>query len=489
MNNKEEFKSWAIKNFTEKSGAGSSYVLSIDWLSDRFFEKGRIKNKSIFEIEDIDQISALHTEVKEIQKNKDSFIYNKDAPSYGEKGFFSASLNKYKEFLQLKNRGSFVEKVQMKKVAANANFDLNSFNKDVIDSGLVFSEKLINRFVSSLLTKPFVILTGLSGSGKTKLAQAFVKWICEDDTQFRIVPVGADWTNRESLLGYPNALDPLEYVKPDSGVLGLIELAAKSGNQDKPYFLILDEMNLSHVERYFADFLSAMESKEAIALYDENTVKNGAPSKLIITPNLFIIGTVNIDETTNMFSPKVLDRANTIEFKVTQQEMHHFLLNIRDINMEALTGKGAGMAKSFLDMAANKAFTNSDLAFIQQELILFFGELKKVGAEFGYRSATEIIRLINQLGLLDSKITINEKLDIAIIQKLLPKLHGSRRKLCPVLETLGGFCLDSKTNIIKEVFEKDNFKYSDEKFPLSLEKIARMYKGAVDNGFTSFAEA
>jgi 5-methylcytosine-specific restriction endonuclease McrBC GTP-binding regulatory subunit McrB len=301
--------------------------------------------------------------------------------------------------------------------------------------------------------------------------------------------VGADWTNREPLLGYPNALKPEEYVKPDSGVLDLI---IKASNQPElPHFLILDEMNLSHVERYFADFLSVMESKEEIPLYAEGTVQNGVPAKLKVPSNLFIIGTVNIDETTNMFSPKVLDRANTIEFRVTQDEMKNFLSNIRDINMDALTGKGAGMAKSFLEMAASKDFATTDIAEINAALVQFFGELKKTGTEFGYRSATEILRLIHQLTVLDNTLTTHQKIDIAIMQKLLPKLHGSRRKLCPVLETLGSFCITGDIKIIKDVFEKADFDFNGANvaYPLSLEKIARMYRGAIDNGFASFAEA
>src|SRR5690606_16610410 len=244
-------------------------------------------------------------------------------------------------------------------------------------------------------------------------------------------------TNREPLLGYPNALQPEEYVKPDSGVLDLIMQA--NNHPDLPHFLILDEMNLSHVERYFADFLSVMESGEEIPLYAEGTVNNGVPSKLKMPTNLFIIGTVNIDETTHMFSPKVLDRANTIEFRVSQEEMQNFLGNIRSIDMNQLEGKGAGMGESFLDMAANKSFETKDIVEINESLVKFFGELNKTGAEFGYRSATEILRLLNQLSTIDSKLTTNEKIDIAIMQKLLPKLHGSRRKLCPVLETLGSF--------------------------------------------------
>ncbi len=366
---------------------------------------------------------------------------------------------------------------------------LESILKSISDSGLVYSKELLLRFTASLLTKPFVILTGLSGSGKTKLAQAFVKWICKGEGQYLIVPVGADWTNREPLMGYPNALKPQEYVKPDSGVLDLIIQA--NNHPDLPHFLILDEMNLSHVERYFADFLSVMESKEEIPLHAESTVQNGVPAKLKVPSNLFIIGTVNIDETTNMFSPKVLDRANTIEFRVTQEEMANFLSNIQDINMDALTGKGAGMAKSFLEMAASKDFATTDIAEINAALIQFFGELKKTGAEFGYRSATEILRLIHQLSVLDNGLTTNQKIDIAIMQKLLPKLHGSRRKLCPVLETLGSFCVTGDVKIIKDVIEKTDFDFNGANvlYPLSLEKIARMYRGAIDNGFASFAEA
>lgn len=368
-------------------------------------------------------------------------------------------------------------------------FDTETLIKNLQTSGLVYSREMIMRFASSLLTKPFVILTGLSGSGKTKLAQAFVQWICQDKSQYRIIPVGADWTNREPLLGYPNALKPEEYVKPDSGVLDLIIQANKQANL--PYFLILDEMNLSHVERYFADFLSVMESKEEIPLHAEGMVENGVPAKLKVPANLFIIGTVNIDETTNMFSPKVLDRANTIEFRVTPDEMRSFLENIKDIKIDALTGKGAGMAKSFLKLSASKEFASADTESINGSLVQFFCELRKTGAEFGYRSATEILRLIHQLTVLDGRLTAHQKLDIAIMQKLLPKLHGSRRKLCPVLETLGTFCISGNVDIIKDVFEKPNYDFNapDVLYPLSLEKIWRMYRGAIDNGFASFAEA
>ena len=403
-----------------------------------------------------------------------------------------ASLNKdetekdLSEILKQYDKVLLNENVSLQAQKQHIPFDYLHYFENVNKSGIYLSDALIQRFSASLICKPFLILTGLSGSGKTKLAQSFVQWICEDKSQYRIIPVGADWTNREPLLGYPNALKPEEYVKPDSGVLDLIIDANK--HPELPHFLILDEMNLSHVERYFADFLSVMESKEEIPLHS-GEFKNGIPATLKIPSNLFIVGTVNIDETTNMFSPKVLDRANTIEFRVTKDEMQNFLSNIKEINMDVLTGKGAGMAKSFLDMAAIKDFATD--ANTNAALLKFFGELKKSGAEFGYRSATEILRLIHQLTLLDANMSDEQKIDIAIMQKLLPKLHGSRRKLCPVLETLASFCITGDIKIVKDVFEKDDFDFNSTQvmYPLSLEKIARMYRGAIDNGFASFAEA
>jgi len=110
-------------------------------------------------------------------------------------------------------------------------FNYNEFLKKTNKSNLKFSNSLISRFTSSLLTKPFLILTGLSGSGKTKLAQAFAMWLCGNEEQYKIVPVGADWTNREPLLGFPNALHEKAYVRLESGELDLVLKHDKDKNK------------------------------------------------------------------------------------------------------------------------------------------------------------------------------------------------------------------------------------------------------------------
>ena len=118
-------------------------------------------------------------------------------------------------------------------------------------------------------------------------------------------------------------------------------------------------------------------------------------------------------------------------------------------------------------------------------LLSFFKELKSVNAEFGYRTVNEIGRYLHFNDEDDNGLKGNEAIDTAILQKLLPKLHGSRKKLAPVLAAMWKLCL--KDNTVKEIetdFNKDDFKY-----PKSAEKIQRMYHAVVDNGFTSFAEA
>jgi hypothetical protein len=414
---------------------------------------------------------------------------------------FKALIEKYyPEFSIYENIGYyyFTDKIAAKGKGDQVKFDVSYFQDSCKNSGLIFSPQLIQRFVASLCTKRFVICSGLSGSGKTKLSQAFAQWISVNDSQYLIVPVGADWTNREPLLGYPNALNKEEYVSPENGVLDLI-IRAKENIENKkeptkPYFLILDEMNLSHVERYFADFLSTMESGDKIPLHKIQNDSMIVPTSINLPRNLFLVGTVNIDETTYMFSPKVLDRANTIEFRLNEKNLADFIASDTKLSMDLLKSQGANMSDSFIAMALKE--TDNNLKSSEVELKKFFSELKKSGAEFGYRTASEIGRLMYMLKELGE--SGDNLLDIAIMQKLLPKLHGSRNKLTKVLPILGGFCLTDNSKIKEDYLDKfvsnslTEFELKTDtniKYKISFEKICRMYKNAIENGFASYAEA
>ena len=385
--------------------------------------------------------------------------------------------------------------IQEKKVNNNVKFNYNNFYEELLKSRYKFNKYFVLRFISALCTKPFLILTGLSGSGKTKLAQAFTYWITENGKQYCLIPVGADWTNREPLLGFPNSLEPGKYIKPENRVIDLIIEAGKEANADKPFFLILDEMNLSHVERYFADFLSVMESNEKISLHSDIEWLDNVPVDLTVPKNLFIIGTVNVDETTYMFSPKVLDRAHVIEFRVNEEEMENFLKEPLKPELELLKGLGKDMASDFIRKSQSEVSNFEEIADVQTTLIQFFKELKKIGAEFGYRSASEIYRFAGILKMITkengNEWSIDDIIDAAVIQKLLPKVHGSRSKLEPILKTLAELCLIDK-NDFNLIIKGDNIDFADKtkiKYPLTFEKILRMRTRVIQDGFTSFAEA
>ena len=370
-------------------------------------------------------------------------------------------------------------------------FDLGAFQaleNAFSEAGLLLDPVAIRRFSVSLLSKKFCILTGLAGSGKTKIAEAFAMWLCASPEQYRIVAVGADWTSNENLLGYADALQTGVYRPPVNGALELILRA--HGDKTNPYFLILDEMNLSHVERYFADFLSAMESSNAplslhgVAAGLQAGGVGGAggvevPSSVALPNNLFIIGTVNVDETTYMFSPKVLDRVNVIEFRATAAQMGAFLDDPAGIDLDGLASQGVGFAAAFVARAQAdadiSALVDTQGAAVapklKADLLQVFDALAGVGAEFGFRTAKEIARFMvihKELSGLDWQY--KDALDAQVVQKLMPKLHGSARKLDAVLKALDTFA-------------------TQHALVLTGEKVKRMQERLVRDGFTSFAEA
>lgn len=441
------------------------------------FNKGRLPEKSLVKLKEYNS-----TNIGRKYEETNIFYRHYNIDSIIEEDFIE-HLKKIIE-IYIKCANDYSE-ATIEKKNENEEFNSNTFYEDLVKANLKYEKSFIDRFIASLLTKPFVLLTGLSGSGKTKLAQAFVKWLCKDESQYAIISVGANWTNRDPLLGYINALDTNNYIHPENDCLKILINATKPENQDKPYFLILDEMNLSHVERYFSDFLSSMESGEDIKLHSTNN--NEVPQKINISKNVFIIGTVNIDETTYMFSPKVLDRANVLEFKVTNDMMKEFLENPVKIDMQDIYSKGFLMNNDYMKkyLKTYNDFENKE--FIVNGLLNFFNELKDLGAEYGFRTATEIFRFIAILREITPDIEVEKCIDYAIVQKLLPKVHGSRKRLQPILKKLGELCLMDNSSF--EEYLSGKIELENIKYPVSLEKINRMYSRLLNDGFTSFAEA
>ena len=392
---------------------------------------------------------------------------------------------------------------------------VNQFKADADEAELRIDPAEAHRFLASLLSKRFLIASGLAGSGKTKLAQAFALWLAPSATEaasskcYEVIPVGADWTGNENILGYANGLDDKGYVSKPA--LDLI-LRAKD-NPSLAHILILDEMNLSHVERYFADVLSVIESDEEINLHrDADRKSDGVvvPKAIGLPKNLFIIGTVNIDETTYMFSPKVLDRASVIEFRMDAGELAIFLGNPSKPDLSKISGKGAAFGPTFVNGASLQVpnFAEPLKGQYEAEMLLFFNALRGNGAEFGYRVAHEAARFIHFYRLLGGHAEADptwftKAFDCLVAQKFLPKLHGSRAKLGPLLKKLWFLCVaDAAARGADALAAAEAAAKSTEKtaepslvvpdgapYAVSAEKIGRMWRLLNDNGFASFAEA
>ncbi len=377
--------------------------------------------------------------------------------------------------------------------------------KDVFDyfetAGIFFPKEILTRYFLSLKTKPFVILTGISGTGKTKIAQIFAEYICQDDApearskRIAFVSVRPDWMENRGLLGYYNLLDEKYHTTVVTEIL--LESAL---NPDKPYFIILDEMNLAKVEQYFSDFLSIMESRtpsnhhgEPILLHhaEEADAHNGSkiPGKLNIPPNVFFTGTVNVDESTYMFSPKVLDRANVIEFN----DVNIASYSKGYSESEGFILKESNIIKKLMPADSESPFcSRADYEQTKEDVDIFFKEMLDIlspyNLHFGYRVINEISRFVINAKEEIAKLNIDDVLDIQMLQKILPKFHGSQAKLGEPLNQLFKLC--AKPGHVLDASKAVDADYltHNARYPRSAAKLSRMLRNLSIQGYTSFIE-
>jgi len=316
-----------------------------------------------------------------------------------------------------------------------------------------------NHIVLALAAKPFVILAGGTGTGKTRSAKLAAESVAGTDN-VEVIAVGADWTDNRPLLGFRNLLAQggKTYVAPPALRIILTAL----DNPGKPYFLILDEMNLSHVERYFSDFLSSMESRNKLKLHDSDQAlltEDGVSvsGKIDWPKNLFVIGTVNIDETTYMFSPKVLDRAHVIEFKVSWGEISKGLEGAVPSELQALSPE---KINEFLriSLLRDKSLSADNHDLLTEVLEDLHAALEGTRFVFAHRTARECLNFIaSAQGLAKADIVAQQDakslIDKAILQKVLPKLNGAAGTLSKVLEELIKVCDTHDLNRCKDKLE------------------------------------
>ncbi len=334
--------------------------------------------------------------------------------------------------------------------------------------GLKFLPWQVATFYTALQVKGFVILSGISGTGKTKLAQHFAEMLpglaeyaqpaipeseCTGNLLF--ISVRPDWRDSKGMLGYYN---PLTQTYEGTPFLRFLQQAIQSykARDGLAWFVILDEMNLARVEYYFADMLSVLESgrdekgwtREALRLDYPQDADTELPRELRIPPNLYVIGTVNVDETTHAFSPKVLDRA--------------FALELADVSFANYPPRPSGEASALSDgtrQAILASFTRGGtFGRVDKREIAGYVErhpevrdrldrlnalLRPHDLHFGYRVFDEIVTFLcaadeNRMFEMPDA---GDPFDAAVLMKVLPKFHGSTGKLERPLRSVLAWCV------------------------------------------------
>jgi hypothetical protein len=309
-----------------------------------------------------------------------------------------------------------------------ADVTLDEIEASLAEIGLSIDSRTLRRYHLSLNTsRSFVILAGVSGTGKTWLAEAYARAI---GAEWLIVPVAPNWTTNEDLLGYRNPLNQQYYDTDFSRFLrsaaAEYEQAQIESREARRYHLVLDEMNLARVEYYFAKFLSAMELR---ARSERATIELATDDQVLLPPNLYFTGTVNVDETTHGFADKVYDRAQLIELPVSREALSSHL--------------------------ENEPY---------RELLLAIWDELHVVAPFAFRVLDEIGSYVEDAGAFG--VSWEQALDEQLLQKVLPKIKGTDLRLRGALKRFIELCED--------------------RFPISQAKAQEMLTSFNEHGFTSY---
>jgi len=385
----------------------------------------------------------------------------------------------------------------------NSTFNLASATEALIEdinaSGLFFEPWQIATYVTALRTKPFLILAGVTGTGKSKLPAAVAR---ATGAVSNLVPVRPDWTDSADVLGY---VDLQGNFRP--GVV-LKTAADASQDSDRLYVCIMDEMNLARVEQYFAEILSQIENRgfigdDASEPLIVQTLREADDkwSRIGLSPNLAFVGTVNMDETTHGFSRKVLDRAFTLELSdvqlsVWKAENSGLELKPRTWPIEAWYPRARALT-------GLRGTSMQDVERIEQVikiLIEINALLTPAQLQIGYRTRDEIaLFVLHAQDVSESFVsTLGDAvvpLDLAIQMKILPRIVGGSGAVRLALMRLLGWAFNSQSVDVEEdanrivagwADEGRPGAYSNAQFPRSAARLCLMWERLLAEGYTSF---
>ena len=359
-------------------------------------------------------------------------------------------------------------------------------------------------YITAIKSKPFLLLAGISGTGKSRIVRELARSCWEEGTDeykahkpknFEMVQVKPNWHDSSELIGYVSRVSG----KPEFIVGDFLRFIAKAWeNLEMPYFLCLDEMNLAPVEQYFAEYLSVIESRK---FQDDGTVMTDAIFKKVneewyfnltaqltsdeairqqfntngitIPQNLIVVGTVNMDETTFSFSRKVLDRAMTIE--MNEVDLKEGLAKRHEQIGKLGKAELIGTAVEGVDIyEPNKGVCEKVIDYLQK----INAELEGTPFKVAYRTRNEfLLYVVNNLPYKQEgkseDFVIQRALDEITSMKVLSRIEGDETKVSRT-------SLNSLEEVIRTALPEISVENS-----VSLKKLMEMKK-RLESGYTSF---
>ena len=437
----------------------------------------------------------------------------------GNMDIMTNALNNYSKVIVVKNGYAKLEtnyKDYMKqmpnrndKEAFFKNFDTKLKKQNVVDNSTVSNYR---PYITAIKSKPFLLLAGISGTGKSRIVRELARACWEEGTDeykaqkpknFQMVQVKPNWHDSSDLIGYVSRVSgKAEFVAGE-----FLKFIAKAWeNTETPYFLCLDEMNLAPVEQYFAEYLSVIESRKShedgtvttdpileksaedwyrvltSELTNDDNVRNRFLKEGICIPqNLMVVGTVNMDETTFSFSRKVLDRAMTIEMNEVDlhgglTKRHESIGKLSNAELVGSAVEGVDVYNDYTDVC------DIALGYLQKVNDVLEGTPFKVA----YRTRNEfLLYVVNNLPYckdengndLEQGYVIARALDEITSMKVLSRIEGDDTKVSDeLLDNLSKAIEDG----LKTVSGEENIIKS-----ISLAKLKEM-KAKLVSGYTSF---
>lgn len=398
----------------------------------------------------------------------------------------------------------------------------NIQNEEIINKELA---PQIRPYITAIKSKPFVLLAGISGTGKSRIVRELARacwnpgspeYEAQKPRNFEMVQVKPNWHDSSELIGYVSRIGA---DKEGNGVVFIagdfLKFVAKAwAEPDVPYFLCLDEMNLAPVEQYFAEYLSVIESRKvgedgkittdpiikintidkwyhplvASLTNDEETRRRFLEDGICIPQNLIVVGTVNMDETTFSFSRKVLDRAMTIE--MNEVDLYGGLSNkyehIGKLGAAELIGKTVEGVDVY---SAHKSICDKAINYLKT----VNAQLEGTPFKIAYRTRNEaLLYVVNNLPYnknakgdnMPEDMIIARALDEITNMKILTRIEGDESKVsAKFLEELGKTIEEGLKSVFSDESEREIYEVGYE--PISLAKLEEMKK-RLSSGYTSF---